>query len=144
MVLCDTVIYKFLTACGTAARGWSQRTTWRSPGWWTRGGSSASCPWTVWQLVILGGIFNGNNAFLLSGTTSRGIVGTSGGISIEQENLFDEVGHGLERPNEVNRSFSWKKSENKSFLSEQYAVPRHVHVAYSREARCEDPSISFG
>ena len=28
-------------------------------------------------------------------------MGTCGGISIEQENLFDEVGHGLERPNEV-------------------------------------------
>eukprot|EP00090_Calanus_glacialis_P000939 TRINITY_DN10678_c0_g1_i2.p1 TRINITY_DN10678_c0_g1~~TRINITY_DN10678_c0_g1_i2.p1 ORF type:complete len:505 (-),score=106.60 TRINITY_DN10678_c0_g1_i2:35-1549(-) len=39
---------------------------------------------------------------LAIGTTSRGIVGTSGGISIEQENLFDEVGHGLERPNENN------------------------------------------
>ena len=27
----------------------------------------------------------------LEGTTSRGIVGTCNGISIEQENLFDEV-----------------------------------------------------
>ena len=40
---------------------------------------------------------------IISGTTSRGIVGTFGGITIEQENLFDEVGHGLERPNEVNK-----------------------------------------
>ena len=117
MVLCDTGINHFLISVRDSSPGLEPEDHMEKSWLVDKGGVLSKLPRDCLAIGITGGVFNGNNAFLLSGTTSRGIVGTSGGISIEQENLFDEVGHGLERPNEVNRSFSWKKSENKSFLS---------------------------
>ena len=58
-------------------------------------------------------------------------MGTFGGITIEQENLFDEVGHGLERPNEVNKGLLVRKLEIILIISEQHALSCHVNAVDS-------------